>query len=82
MVAAGPGPYHMLVIGEVWYTISPTTLNMLQAGIQRHIAPWLWDDVVANLLLLWAWPSFYVLGAVILFLARPRQRRGLARRLG
>lgn len=80
--AEGTAPYRLLVIGEVWYTVNPTTLNMLQAGIQRHIAPWLWDDLVANILFLWAWPTFYVLAAVILFFARPRQRHGLARRLG
>ena len=81
--AAGANPYHLLVIGEVWYSVSPATLNMLQAGVQRHIAPWLWDDVIANILLLWAWPCCYVLGAAIFFLfARPRKRGGLSRRLG
>ena len=50
-----PGP--MGSLGEVWYSLSPATLNLLQAGIQRHVAPELWDMVVLPTLL---WPAVLV----------------------
>lgn len=44
-------------LGDVWYVLHPPSLNLLQAGIQRHLAPALWDDVVLPVLL---WPAVLV----------------------
>ena len=58
--------------GELWYELSPDTLNMLQAGIQRNVWPYLWDPVILNLLLLPAWVILGVLGILLVLLFRRR----------
>jgi hypothetical protein len=56
------GTYHVHALGELWYSLAPSSLNMLQAGVQRDIAPWLWDSVIQPILLLPAWMVFGVPG--------------------
>jgi hypothetical protein len=46
---------------------------MTQAGIQRHVSPWLWDAVVQPLLEMPAWPLLGGLALVLLWL-RPAAR--------
>jgi hypothetical protein len=45
-------------LGQTWYDWSPSTLNALQAGVQRRLAPWLWDPGLVTVLL---WPTAAVL---------------------
>ena len=52
--------------GQLWFEMHGASLNMLQAVVQRYIAPGLWDVVIVDILLLPAWES--LLGAVIIFL--------------
>lgn len=79
---AETGSYHLIALGEFWYLVHRGSLNMFQAGVQRHIAPWLWDDVITRILLAPAWAVFGGLGLVIWLLFRHRRRRPLDRRLG
>jgi hypothetical protein len=61
--------------GQLWFEVSPSTLELAQPAIQRHLAPWLWDPVLQTILL---WPAVLVLGvpgAALLWLFRPRDRR-------
>jgi hypothetical protein len=69
---AGAG-HQFIPLGQIWFEIDPPSLNMTQAGIQRHVAPWLWDDVVQPLLEMPAWPLLAGLGLVLLWL-RPASR--------
>lgn len=41
-------------LGELWFQISPGTLNLAQALTQRYVSPYLWDPVIQTLL---AWPA-------------------------
>jgi hypothetical protein len=62
-------------LGAVWYRVSPATLGLAQAAIQRHIWPPLWDPVIVAILRL---PVFLVaaaVGIVLLALCRARNRR-------
>ncbi len=52
-------------LGETWFVLSPSTLNLVQAGIERNIHPWLWDPVIQWLLML---PNWLVIGAIGFFL--------------
>lgn len=36
--------------GEVWFSLSPTSLNLMQAVTQRYISPELWDPTIISLL--------------------------------
>lgn len=33
-------------LGQVWFNLHPASLNGLQAGIERHVWPPLWDPVM------------------------------------
>lgn len=57
--AARSGFFH--TGGEIWFALSPNTLNLMQALIQRYISPGLWDPAIVAVLKL---PAVAVLGLV------------------
>ncbi len=61
-------------LGEHWYSIHPQSLNTAQAGIERHVAPFLWDPVITTILLLPAWIVVGGLGALLYLLGYRRKR--------
>ncbi len=73
------GAYDKLAFGELWAKIDIASLNLIQAGIQRHLWPWLWDVVILNIILL---PAWVVLGVPGIALALAfRKRNGSGRRV-
>jgi len=65
---------HLAAAGELWYRLSPGTLNLTQAVTQRYVLPELWDPVLLTILL---WPASLVLGIpglVLLALGSLRRR--------
>ncbi|GAB5374616.1 MAG: hypothetical protein AcusKO_10780 [Acuticoccus sp.] len=62
--------------GSIWYELSPASLNLVQAAIQRHIHPALWDPVLIAFLNLPAFMALLILAALVLLVAqiiyRPR----------
>jgi hypothetical protein len=72
--AAASGAHAFIPLGQLWFELDPAGLNMAQAGIQRHIAPWLWEDLVQPVLELPAWPALVALGAALLLLRPGRSR--------
>ena len=71
------GRFVMHVAGEQWHALHPNSLNMLQAGIQRQVWPYLWDPIVVTILL---WPAWAVLGVPGALLAWGFRQRGYRRR--
>jgi len=67
--------YRFKAFGELWYMIDRASLNIFQAAIQRHVWPFLWDGVIAHILLLWAWLVLAVPGILVTWLCRRRVRR-------
>ncbi|KJB93858.1 signal peptide protein [Skermanella aerolata KACC 11604] len=66
--------FHLAAAGELWYRLSPGTLNLTQAVTQRYVLPELWDPVLLTVLL---WPAFLVLavpGLVLFALGSLRRR--------
>jgi len=61
-------------LGEHWYTIHPQSLNTAQAGIERHVSPFLWDPVMTTVLLTPAWIVVGVLGALLYLLGYRRKK--------
>ena len=47
-------------LGKDWEAISPSSLNALQTGIERHVAKALWDPLVLGLLKTPAFAAFAV----------------------
>ena len=57
-------------LGELWFELSPGTLNLSQAVVQRYVSPYLWDPVIQTLL---TWPavaSLFLLAAAFGLIAR------------
>jgi hypothetical protein len=71
----GPAP-----LGQVWFEIDRFSLNLSQAVVERYVASWLWQDVVAPLLLMPAWAVPAVAGAALLAAARVAAARRLSSR--
>jgi hypothetical protein len=40
-----------LPLGSLLYSLDAGFLNLLQAAIQRHLTPWLWDRVLVPVLI-------------------------------
>lgn len=68
----GPGG----TLGAVIHAASPALLNTLQAGIQRHLAPGLWNNLVLPILLTPAWLPPLLAGVVFFLVGIGSARRG------
>jgi uncharacterized protein (TIGR03382 family) len=69
------GLIHPTIIGAFWDQLL-AVLKITQAAVQQRVPPWLWDNVIAYVLLLWAAPTFAVLGLLFLWQTRRRRRAG------
>jgi len=73
------GRFQLIATGELWFRISPSTIELAQPAIQRHVAAWLWDPVLVTVLL---WPAELVLsipGLLLAWTCRAQERRGRRR---
>ncbi|HTS91177.1 MAG TPA: hypothetical protein VMG55_04180 [Stellaceae bacterium] len=69
------GAYRAHALGEIWNWIDTTSLQLAEAGVSRHISPWLWNSVIIEVL---QWPAaltLAALGLVLLWVFRRRERR-------
>lgn len=70
-----------IALGQLWFDLNRSSLNLIQAVIQRYIHPFLWDPIIVTILLCWAFAVLMVLGLLILTLsgslARRRSRSGV-----
>jgi hypothetical protein len=64
-----------IVLGQLWYELNRSSLNLVQAVIQRYIHPFLWDPVIVTILLSWAFAVLMVLGVLLLVIFRRRPER-------
>ena len=62
-----------IALGQLWYELDRSSLNLVQAVIQRYLSPFLWDRIILNILLCWASAVLIVIGASILLLTRARR---------
>jgi hypothetical protein len=71
-----------IAVGQLWFDLDRSSLNLVQAVVQRYIHPVLWDPIIVTVLLWWAFAVLMVLGLLILALSgrRARARTALSRR--
>ncbi len=71
-----------IALGQLWYELNRSTLNLVQAVTQRYIHPFLWDPIIVSILLCWAFAVLMVLGLLILvvFGRRSREEAPVSRR--
>lgn len=67
-------------LGQLWFDLNRSSLNLVQAVVQRYIHPYLWDPIIITILLCWAFAVLMVLGLLILAISGRRARRRLSRR--
>ena len=65
-------------LGESWYAVSPDTLNLAQAVIQRYTFPFIWDPVIIQILTLPGWLVFFALSLIFYIVGYRRRRTVLA----
>ncbi len=71
---AGSQGFSFSPLGQVWYNLHSSSLNLIQAIVERYIWEPLWDPVIATLLL---WPALFVFlvpGLLLVVLCRRRER--------
>ena len=66
---------HPTLIGAFWDQVL-AALKLTQPAVQKRVPPWLWDNVIAYVLLLWAAPTLAVLGLLLLLTTRRGRRAG------
>ena len=65
-----------IALGQLWFDLNRSSLNLVQAVVQRYIHPFLWDPIIVSVLLCWASAVFIALGLLILVLSSRRSRSG------
>src|SRR5206468_7689814 len=63
-----------IALGQLWYQLNRSSLNLVQAVIQRYIHPFLWDPIIVTILLSWAFAVLMILGLLLLAVFRKRVR--------
>ena len=69
------GGWRMVPLGELWFKLDSKSLNASQAGVQRYVAPWLWEPVITTILLWPGWAVFGLPGALLLWVGRRKPGR-------
>src|SRR5215470_17630585 len=64
-----------MALGQLWYDLNRSSLNLVQAVVQRYIHPFLWDPIIVSILLCWAFAVLMVLGLLVLAIASKWKRR-------
>jgi hypothetical protein len=64
-----------IALGQLWFDLNRSSLNLVQAVVQRYIHPFLWDPIIVSVLLCWAFAVLMVVGLLILALSGRRSRR-------
>jgi hypothetical protein len=64
-----------IALGQLWYQLNRSSLNLVQAVIQRYIHPFLWDPIIVTILLSWAFAVLMIFGVLLLAVFRKRTRR-------
>ena len=64
-----------IALGQLWYDLNRSSLNLVQAVTQRYIHPFLWDPIIVSVLLSWAFAVLMFLGVLLLIVFRNRDPR-------
>lgn len=63
-------------LGLEWRDFNVASLQNFQVGIERKLGfPWLWENVLQNILLAPSWLVFGVIAIIFLWLGRRKERR-------
>src|SRR5215470_16756257 len=74
-VSIEAGHWVPIAVGQLWFDLDRSSLNLVQAVVQRYIHPFLWDPIIVTVLLCWAFAVLMVLGLLVLAIASKWKRR-------
>lgn len=63
-------------LGETWNSVHSTSLQLLEAGISRHLGDygqWIWDNIALHVLTAPTWLVLGILGAFFILLGRKKK---------
>lgn len=65
----------MTPLGLEWFNFHVSSLNNFQVGIERKFGlPWVWENIIQNILLAPSWIVFGILTILFLWLSRRNKR--------
>ncbi len=64
------GEVQLLSLGQFWFRLDPSTLNGLQAIVQRYIASWAWDPAIVFVLQKPTWTLPLIMSVLLLVVRR------------
>jgi len=64
-----------IALVTLWSDVNRSSLNFVQGSIERYLHPFLWNFIVAKLLLCWAFAILMLLGMLILMVFGRRPHR-------
>ena len=70
----GTGSWRPQALGQLWFALDRESLNISQAAIQRHLHPFLWNDVIRPMLLWPVWIPPFAVALVLYAICRIRRR--------
>jgi hypothetical protein len=62
-------------LGETWFKFDNASLNLVQAVIQRHLHPLIWDPTIQTILTMPTWLVGGIIGLSLIYLGRKRRPR-------
>ncbi len=69
------GRWAPIALGQLWYELNRSSLNLVQAVIQRYVSPFLWNPIIVSILLCWTFAVLLLAGGLTLAIFRKRRRR-------
>jgi hypothetical protein len=69
------GAVTLTALGQLWFSINPGSLNLVQAVVERYVHPFLWDPIIFSVLRAPASLVFLAIGIVFVLIFRKRRRR-------
>ncbi len=67
----------MTPLGQSWFAVSPSTINLAQALVQRYTLPVIWDPAIVWVLTMPGFTVFAVLAVLFLQIGTRRRKRGI-----
>jgi hypothetical protein len=75
LAGGGAGAIVGIALGQLWYDLDRGSLNLMQAVVQRHLLPAIWDPGIIALLQWPTWVVFLIPALILLLLGRRRPSR-------
>ena len=71
--------FAFLPIGQVWFNFDQNSLQLVQAGVERHLTPVLWENIIRPITFMPMAPTLLAIGAFFAAIAIWRAVRKVMR---